>query len=672
MKKTKRLITAIILLAIATLTFTLAACGAPKITEKDLGNLSVTFEFMSDAKIPIDKFDGLTEEDVTAGNATFKFVSPEYDVGGEKTADEYESLFPSVYCNRVGTWQVICTYNGIAARGTFQVKDTTAPLLELPELPYDVYKDADKKYSLPRVTPQDLSELDSKSLVETLTLNGESVNILSGRRYVATETGKFEYRLKVSDIYGNTSEISAVWNSKDPDWKDENLEEGYLADYNEEGYINTASSGYMASYWANSALYEEWLSEFEGATGVLKVSAPANDKSLGAFRFKLSKSVTAEDLENKYFVIKLYVPSVIGGLRFGCKTWQSERGRSAECVHNVLMNVTAGEWNTVFIPTSELKYGYFDIEDNEIDEFQIAFGAYQSGEFLAHDAIIYLDAVTLAERLGGIEDISLTDGLLTWKAQQHASAYEVIENEKATVVNTNEYRVENENSIITVRALSNEPTHLSADNGTVFIDMDGWTKYDLAKFDNNVYERVIKAKASAVPAELKAEYDAETFPEENGTLKITMLESEARRNGAFTITLPKSHSGEYTVRFLIESSDARVVTFMADDEHKLELTPSKIIGKWQTVTVNCEESSNQITFYSYSKETPATTVIYFSAITDGGIKGTLASGLKDGELANYNEQGYTETVSSLQDTRRRYRSVKTNAYKRRKRRGICV
>ena len=116
-------------------------------------------ELMTDFTVPYYQFEGLTEEQFIDGTVSYKFTSPQYaNDEGEIVTDVYESFFPNIYCDRVGTWTVTYTYGTQKVAKTFEVVDTTAPTLGFSELSHDVY--VGEKQSLPSAYAEDYSNID--------------------------------------------------------------------------------------------------------------------------------------------------------------------------------------------------------------------------------------------------------------------------------------------------------------------------------------------------------------------------------------------------------------------------------------------------------------------------------------------------------------------------------
>lgn len=653
------------------------------------GALETWFEFMSDGEIKSSDL-GISERDVVDGKVTFVFTSPEYEVSGEKKSDVYVSQFPGVYCNVAGTWKVTYVIGGKATTKTFEVKDTIKPTFSVAQHPYDVWADGgETSYPLPFILPEDDSEFDYDTLEQTLTLTSldgqtEYVRILPGESYKATKVGRLDYTMTIADIHGNSSTFSTSWNSKDPNWVDENLQENYLADYDEPEYINAAQSGNMASYWQKSEIKEQWLEEHKGANGVLKVTASPNTYSLAAFGFKIFKPLTQADLAGKYFTVK-YMTDNNNTIRFGCKTYQVEK-RGVEATHSYAIENNVGEWNYAVIPAGELKFGYFDLDDEYIDFFQIAVGNYHAGNTLTSDAVVYLDSVTLAEQLDDVSGLTISGETLTWNAVDNADAYEVYEGDKMTVVRTNQYTVtdidavNDMSAIVKVRAISDKKElYLASAKASILVEAAAASLPEgyIANFSHDVYTQFVEDRVSTLSHRYPSSKKASVV-ELDGVGKVLKVDITANLIGCadFVVQLPKvATSGKMTIKVMVETDETNLTHYVrfakAGAESGLyvsnsggktntiiagETTAQSLVGfadalttkgEWLTVSLDSGIAS-QIDLMIGSATSGANYTVYFAYAFDGTqndmVKADLAKSLNENELANYNSEDYVDFV----------------------------
>ena len=747
MKKGKKILIAIFSILSALCFLTAIGCNnAFDSKEKDVAteSLGLTFEYMTDAQIPIEKFEGVTETELLDGKVMFRFTSPEYTEKKEVKYDVYKSFSPRVFCDKVGTWTVACVFNGKTSVKSFEVKDQTKPELSLPELAYDVWASETATYSLPQREVFDLSEIDRKSVSEKITLtytyyeidgegnvklDGENnpviftktndVKILTGRtytalpavkylteeeavKYVPTETpGVLDYSLSAKDEYGNEQTLTAKWNVKDSSWTPKSLEDGYYADYDSVGYINSVSSGKASSYWYKSAINETYLDEYtdedgKKANGVIKVSAPPNkDYSMGCFKFKLYKDVLKSDLENedKFFVIKMLTPNANVVVRFGCMVWRNAN----ECVHTAEINIQPNKWTYVVVPYSELRDGNFKVGDKNggesvtyvnasFNEFQITFGSNVPKNVLLEDCVMYIDSVTLADRLPTVDGKSfdLNNNVLTWDAVENADYYEVIEDGITEYVTTNSYTVKNVGAPITVRAMSDNALKVSSDAKIPFVDVSGFGENDIAKFDNRYYEALAMIndvrpgrRANSVVAEYVTEYTDKEGKREQDILKVTSTAASSHAQPAdILLRLPKTITNGVTIRFLIKSSDAKAIYFRktGHESHNLGIvTLNQTISEnkkdvWQTMYLDFnnvnEKYHDVIELLIQSGESGAKHEVYFSFVLEGDhrmtfyqeenepIQDQLDDLLQEDYLADFADEKYVKLVEKSARTSR--------------------
>ena len=694
MKFKKTLIIALLSIISAVCFLTAIGCkddGAKKDVAD--GSLNLSFEYMTDAEIPIELFEGVTVEDMLDGNVLFRFTSPEYTEQKETLYDVYESFSPYVFCDKVGVWTVACVKGGDTVCKSFEVKDTVAPELSIPELAYDVWvrdgDDLEDLYYLPEREVFDLSEIDRKSVVETLTVTPlgsdtpENVQIMTGRSYFAKKAGKMTYTLTAADIYGNSTTITETWNVKNQEWSPETIQEGFLADYNDAGYINSVSSGKAASYWFKSAVEEEYLESFTDkngneASGVVKVSAPINGYAMACFKFKLFGDTTESALKNKNLVIRMLTTNVVD-LRFGCQTWREV----PESVHTAGISVDIGVWTKVTIPWAQLSEGYFHgdygVQDEKINEFQICFGTY-GASVLTEDAVLYIDSVSVisdSDRLSLPETVDFDGTTLSWSAVDGADAYEIYQNGAVvSTVNAPEttFAVTDATAAFGVRPIaSNENVRkVSSESIMPYIDKTGFESYDIAPIDNSAYTYLFNAndfashrKATSVTAEYLDEYKGE-----KGVVKVTSINNATTfAIGDIVMNLPKRAPQGLTLRMLVESSDAATIRFLQphteygveEVKNQTPMADIKVTDTWQDYFLNYAnnydaKNNDRIDIMFQGGKAGSSNVVYFAFVMDGDqrtmlktlafkpLQNQLATGLGEGYLADFSSADYAGLV----------------------------
>ncbi len=652
-----------------------------------------TYEFMSDVVIPTENvFEGVSGEDMLDGSVTYRFKSPEYvNAEGETVKDVIESAFPNVYLNRVGEWTVVYFRGQSAVAKTFNVTDTVAPKIEFESTAYDVFVEVTneeesgdegyeakyKKYNLPSASAKDLSGININSRVDEVKLHvSESdpaydennpivdLSVDAIGRYAPTATGKVVYTISVEDNYGNKSEETLTWNVKTRNWTDTELSEGYLADYDDAGYINSVEQGWVASYWADSQLYEEWFEEFEGATGVLKVSAAPNKHAQGCFQYNLPGAATEEDLQGKQLMLKLYTPNDIEYLYFGCKTYD----QVSDMKHAFRINIVPNEWNYIAISSAELNYGTFNRGDEEIDQFSICFGTYSGGYKMSEDCILYIDSVTIAESLDPVDNVTIDGDVLNWSEVEGATGYEVMEGNTVTVVESTACAVTDKMAKIGVRAITTNPLYISQSTYTPFIDVASFGPKDLALFNTPSYEFIaVKNPHSSAraAADIKAEY-LESYKGVENVLKVTSTTNNVLGTtgiGDITLMLPKASNGGITIKMLVEQSDADWFQFFQpgteytfDDVYGKYGPNLADVGNWQTLYIDYTKAYStpdyaRIDIMIQGGSAGSENVVYFAIVQDGDTVMDLemkdvTETLKEDELAVYDSDRYLITTAT--------------------------
>ena len=633
-------------------------------------------ELNTDFTVPLYEFPGLTEEELLDGTVTYRFVSPLYeDANGKMVRKEYKSFFPTVYCDVVGTWTVYYECGNKSIGKTFKVVDSVKPDIVFKETPYDVW--VGERYFVPEVEVNDVSGLKEvfkenhsvKLYVDESDENYDPENPVIDLplndllMYRPTATGRIVYTITISDVWGNVASASTEWNVKDPEWTDTALEEGFVADYDQSGYINTVESGYVSSYWTGSEIRETYHETFEGANGVLQITAAPNKKALGTFKFNLMKPITQEDLVNKSMMIKIYTTNKIDYVLYGC---EKDQGGSIGMAHAFKINVTPNEWNYIVLPTSQLKYGYFDLEDEEIDSFHICFGGNGANDYkMSEDCVIYIDSVTLVEKLDNVE-LSVSGNQLSWQAIPNATGYEVIDGDTTTKITDTTYTITDSKAKIGVRALAeNSVLFIAQDNYTPFVDMSAFEEDDLALFNTASYELLATKNSSKGTTReahtLTAEY-LESFNGVDNVLKVTTTNNNVLNPngiGDVVINLPKACASGLTLKFMCTKSDATAIRFIQPGteygwDGVADITVSET--EWKTVYIDYTKKygfnpdiKDRIEIMVQGGEMFAENVFYFALVKDGDKVmdlelGELKESLKDGELAMYDHAKYTMTV----------------------------
>ena len=631
-------------------------------TEK--GTLSVNsfpseglvFELGNDEKIPVGTIKSSSGE-ILNQKIEYNFTSP--------SGKSITGYYPAVYCNEVGKWEVEYKYFDQSIKKEFEVKDTTPPQLTLTNRPADVFADGTTLYTLPQDTVTDISELDYENAVMELTLNGKEVefNKLT-RKFTADEPGVFNYKVTIKDIYGNTSTASETWNSKKVGWVDTDLPENYLATYDCYDYISTVEGGDISAYWVGKP-YEEYLEEFEGAKGVLKVTTPPIDPyDCAAIKFRLSRTLSAEEMKNKYVIIKLMTTTNVDSLIFGSIKYIPEM----ECSQEFSFPVTPNEWTYLQLSYDNLMTcHYFDPGEEGFNAFQIGFGQ-AFVEIMNEDCVVYIDSVTIADKLSDVKNITLNNEVLSWDAVDGAKGYEVDENGKKTVVETNSYKVTDPDAVLKVKALAEQNSVFYIDSEqSVYIDTTGYAEEnDLARFDNKAYEEMVYKSTylNRDAYSIKGEY-LEEYKGEKGVLKVTTVTNGVFGNGIgigdLCFKLPLPCTDGLTIKYMVGSTDATFRTFLIPGteygiENQGEMSTAD--ENWKTVYLDYRgvENKDKIEIMLQGGTENSENVFYFALVKDGDRVNEMyfeqmaealeqeRATLEEGYLADFDNESYEKFI----------------------------
>ena len=347
---------------------------------------------------------------------TYTFTPP---ADGKKQAEPLISVYPVAPCDVIGQWTVDVVAGNLKVTKTYTVVDRVAPVIKLGATPNDVLTtNTEKEYSVPAVTYDDFSAIDYTKTTVKLYRDGEEVsyNTLTGA-FDATVAGKFVFKVHAVDVHGNASDAEVSWRAKDPNWKDANLPAGYLASFDDPGYVNLSQSGFINRWWGSSVT-EEWLEEYEGETGVLKIMG-SYANNLAAVKVYLSKYITAEQLGDGLIVVKYRMDDTNTGGRLTLAGNVAEEQESAVARY---FAYKPGEWAYATVTAADLKNVHYADEDGYLRSLQYGFNLNGVGDAVT----VYLASVTVAEKLDTPANVKISDNTLTWDAVKGAESYRVL------------------------------------------------------------------------------------------------------------------------------------------------------------------------------------------------------------------------------------------------------
>ncbi len=470
----------------------------------------------------------------------------------------------------------------------FTVIDSENPVIKFTNVPNDVFLGETDGGFLPTVEIEDASEVSTEKRLYFAPYGGESKEVSYNKMndsYAVTEAGVFTFTVKAEDESGNSAENSVSWLVKDPQWTDESLEKGYRSDFSEEGYLNTVRSADVNVYWNAPEYSQEWLESYEGAGGVVKLGLPFTVWNFTAIRIRLSKPISWNELRGKYIAVRVFVEGE--GLQdffafAGNQKIQFETEYSAATERKTPL--ITGKWTTYYLDYERAKAlrMYSDENDDKdspvspIKELQFAFGRMNNR---TKSVNLYIDGVSVAEKLPAPENLRTENGKLCWNAVQNAISYTVDLNGEISTVTDNFITLPDGKGYIKVSA-----------NGDGFLNLDSEANVsayglyakdgEYASFDDELYTRLIDGAVNVgsetegyKPSFVNSAFD-------DGRIKITVGKGAWSVCTAVQVRFPQAvtvESGVSSLRFgmtaSIGSECKTVMIFTSDYKYKLgELT----------------------------------------------------------------------------------------------------
>ena len=439
---------------------------------------------------------------------------------------------------KTGDYQLVYTYAkdpSVTMTVNFSVVDTAAPELSFMEIPnglflQDITEDSVNK--LPLYSLFDASSGEGIELKQVLKFKGEKDADFQeypfrqmNNSYEIGAFGTFQYELTATDIYGNTNTISCQWKVKDRNWAPEQLPgEGILADYSSEGYCNLVEGGDANQYYKIGNDYsDQWLEEFEGAQGVLKVDLSFNDAAgygNNTIRLRLPKSFTQKDLEGKYLAVRMYVEGdhLKDSFLFGGNNVEFRAEDSTTRAFTTgVSGLKTGKWLTFYIaadtaehigmyPNATYNANTTFYEGGEpADAIQLCFHR-EAGYF--NNMQLYLDSISIADFLPDTQ-LTVTGNEASWTKVENAAGYRIELNGEESVVQDTTMTLPGDKGYIRVTHMGDGVTTLDAQTVTGVYGLDAGDS--VAKFDDVLYGELFNARlAFSTDAEHNG-YRAKTY-----------------------------------------------------------------------------------------------------------------------------------------------------------------
>ena len=502
MKKTLSILFAIAIslcLAFAT------ACKKDGSSESDGKNeklsIKLETEFTDGTQIPYAKeitFPSAAVVDENGDVVSYEIIYKVADKDGETTESSYPNfeLAPGAYTlTYFYSEELKLTYS-------FAVVDSDKPEITFSNVPSDLFVGENKYSSLPTVKIEDASEVEAPVKKLTFRKNGEETeteveyNKMNDSFPVGNEQGTFTLTVTAADIWGNETTESVSWKVKNYDWAAPTPENGYVADFADEGYINYVRSGEMSPYWNIKGDYkDEWLQNFNGANGVVKIDVGFTPENYNVISVKLPNPVKKADIEGKYLAVRAYVSgeSLDNFFGFG-GIWYMDGQDSAASIRQTGLKI--GEWGVYYISYEDLVnakcYSVENDKNSDITKLQFCF---KRTDALMSYMSLYLDRITIAEKLSSVENLAIEDGKATWNAVENAESYIVTEGDEITSVESEEYTLRGTKGVVSVAAKGDDIFYLDSEIAVVAYGITPKAG-EFASFDDELYSYLVSDKVN--------------------------------------------------------------------------------------------------------------------------------------------------------------------------------
>ena len=448
-----------------------------------------------------------------------------YDIEYRITDSENKTISSeySSFALKPGEYTITYYYSSMLSLDIkFKVVDRVAPAISFRNVPNDLFVGADKNGFLPLVDIDDASAVETEVKLEFASFGGEKHEVEYSKMadsFAVTEPGVFTFTVTATDASGNKTTESVTWLAKDPGWTDSALEDGLYSDFGEEAYLNTVKAGEVNKYWTVSDYTQGWLENYEGASGVLKLGLSFTDTQNTSVAVKLAKPIKWSDLKGKYILARVYVEG--DGLEnyFGFAGNQKiQFADELSAATEKKSPLVTGKWTTYALDCDRavalrMYSDENDDKDNPSSDIkQIQFCFTRSDKSLAR-MYLYLDGISVAEKLPAAENVKVENGVLAWNAVENASGYRVNVNGTETVTDKTQITLTETKGYAFVTALGNEKTYTESDKSFAVFGLEA-KDGEYASFDDPLYEyfvgddvKVGSETAGYKPTSVSVKYD---------------------------------------------------------------------------------------------------------------------------------------------------------------------
>lgn len=450
---------------------------------------------------------------------------------------ENKTVYTSEYSSfklGIGDYKIIYKHGNQSLDFAFAVTDSTTPVITFSNIPSTLFLQEItnlKRIKLPNYSVSDLSEIDT--IEEHLYFNGVETPINTTLGTYSVDTfGSLKYVVKVSDIYGNSSENFCTWKIKDSEYQPTHIEDGYLMDFSEEGYSNFLRASSANQYYYTDDFSDSFLENYTDELGVkedgvLKLNIGfQNNPSTGnnnaiLFNLPTQSHFTYQDIKDKYLAIRILIDNdettnsdiydfvkILGNI--------SESDQSGVKCLEIGKRVKLNRWETIYIkgetaaklglfPNSTHEQStffddttYFNTISNEpCETIQLAFSDATSKASARMN--VFVGGIAIAEGILGKTEINVDEAnhSASWTPVSGAESYDVEIN--GTIRNTTNTSIDLSSfasgGYIKIRAVknSNRTTYLPSDQSLAFF---GLSNNDLADMNNDYYLEMINNNLS--------------------------------------------------------------------------------------------------------------------------------------------------------------------------------
>lgn len=405
--------------------------------------------------------------------------------------EQIQETTEPVFALSVGSYTIRYVYQDVSMEVDFSVVDTIAPQIQFTTTNTGGMELTSAggavSVSLPQYAITDYSNCTvDESLVfvsDDGTYDGKEeypYDNMSGQ-VTASQTGTFTYTVTATDASGNSASASVQWRCKDPaNWTANDADSlkgtNVLSSFDDADYVDSVLIGDMYDrYTTYGDFFVEWVDEYAGAEGVVKISSQFNSQgSIGGyaeFRFKLGQEFNLGEYEgkNKFVVVRMYIPEDSGvgttWMQFGGNTRSNhnysgfiENHTQTRDYNKITQysGMTKGKWFELYIPVDDLiameaadgiEFKDPGMSDDEYflgnpthtsyeyaDRNQLR-GAMKYLQFAIHKGggdgyqDFYIDSITLADRCEGADpdsfSVDFDEMTISWDAVTGAEYYNV-------------------------------------------------------------------------------------------------------------------------------------------------------------------------------------------------------------------------------------------------------